>query len=74
MTTREVILNMPEGLYSQLEAAATQMQRDTNSVILDALSAYVPPLTPDLNAELAAWDTLSDEALWDFESDLKTSS
>ncbi len=74
MTTREIILNMPERLYSQLEAAAMEMQRDTNAVILDALSAYVPSAAPDLNAELAAWDALSDEAFWDFERDLESSS
>ena len=40
------------------------------SVILDALTYYLPLADPDLEAEFAEWDRLSDEALGEFEKSL----
>lgn len=72
MVTREIVLALPEVLYLQLEAAAAETQRNAEEIVVDALSAYLPPLPPDLAAELAGWDTLSDEAFLDFERSLET--
>ncbi len=71
MATREIVLTMPEVLYLQLETVAVQMQRDAAAIILDAISTYLPPMPPELTAELATWDTLSDEAFWEFERHLE---
>ena len=71
MAIREIALTVPEELYRQLEVTAAEMQRDAKAIILDALSAYLPPMPPELTAELAAWDALSDEAFWEFERNLE---
>ncbi len=34
-------------------------------------STYLPPMPPELTAELAAWDALSDEVFWEFEHHLE---
>jgi len=67
-----MVLVLPEVLYLQLETAAAETQRNVEDVVLDALSAYLPPLPPDLAGELAGWDALSDEAFLDFERSLET--
>ena len=55
------------GRWSVARAKKTKPQK----VILDALMYYLPFADPELQAEFAGWDRLSDEALTDCEKSLE---
>jgi len=68
MTTQEVILPLPENLYLRLLQVAQATQQSLTDVLLYAVQVGSPPSWEDAPAEfqadLAALDRLSDEALW----------
>ena len=57
-------------LKAQIERIARAKKVKPQSVVLEALSYYLPLVDPGLEAELAEWDRLSDEALGEFEKSL----
>lgn len=57
-------------LKAQIERIARAKKVKPQSVVLEALSYYLPLVEPELEAELADWDCLSDEALEEFEKSL----
>ena len=68
MTTDTVAIQVPQSLYRRLERLARLTQRPLESLIVQALSANLPPLPDDLPAAqrdaLVALEGLSDGELW----------
>ncbi len=68
MSVRTLVLDMPETLYSHLEAQATASKHSLNDLVLNNLTRTMPPveddLPPTLRTELDAMERLSDHALW----------
>ena len=68
MTVRTITITIPEMLYLQLEAAAHSSAQSLDAVVAQSLERGIPPhlatlLPAALQAELAAMEHLSDEAL-----------
>lgn len=57
-------------LKARIERIARAKKVKPQRVVLEALSYYLPLVEPELEAELAEWDRLSDEALGEFEKSL----
>jgi len=57
-------------IKARIERVARAKRTKTQRVILDALTYYLPLADPNLEAEFAEWDRLSDEALTEFEKGL----
>ena len=68
MTTRTIMLRLPESLYTRLQQAARATHRSLDDVLLHAVEVGSPPRWDDVPAEfqadLAALDRLDDETLW----------
>jgi len=60
--TRQITMSLPPDLLKQLQDMASSTHRPPEAIVIDALQSYLPPLSPSLAGELAAWDALSDEA------------
>ncbi|MFV9503514.1 MAG: hypothetical protein AB4911_03015 [Oscillochloridaceae bacterium umkhey_bin13] len=68
MTTRTITVTLSEPLFLQLEAAARSSAQSLETVITQTLERTIPVplasgLPPSLQAELAAMEHLSDDAL-----------
>lgn len=68
MTVRTITITIPEMLFLQLEAAARSSAQSLDVVVAQSLERTIPShlvalLPSDLQAELAAMEHLSDEAL-----------
>ena len=57
-------------IKARIERVAWAKKTKLQSVILDALTYYLPLADLDLETEFAEWDRLSDEALREFEKSL----
>ena len=69
MPARTLTLVLPEPLLSQLETQAQAAARTVDEIVLETLVRNAPPpiehtLSPALQQELSAMESLSDEALW----------
>jgi hypothetical protein len=68
MTIQEVTLPLPERLYLRLQHAAKATQQSFTDVLLHAVELGSPPewenAPVEFQADLAALDRLTDEALW----------
>lgn len=68
MTIQDVNLPLPEDLYLRLQHVAEATQQSLTDVLLHAVQMGSPPDWSDVPAEfqadLAAMDRLSDDALW----------
>jgi hypothetical protein len=66
MTLQTITIQMPDNVYQRARRAAQALQRPTEDVLFDTLSATLPPLDdvpPDMAGELAAMALLSNEVL-----------
>jgi len=68
MTVRTLTVTIPEMLFLQLEAAARSSAQSLDAVVVQSLERTIPPhlaalLPGELQAELAAMEHLSDDAL-----------
>ena len=65
---QQIILDLPEALYTRLAQTARSTGQSVESVMLRAVQVGSPPDWQDVPAEfqadLAALDRLNDEALW----------
>ena len=57
-------LNIPDDVYEQVRQIAEAQSQSVEQVMLEQLKALLPALPPDEEAELAALQQLSDDALW----------
>ena len=69
MTNHTLTLNVPEHVYTHLQAEARTAARSVDEVAAQTLARSVPPaveddLPPALQAELKAMQQLADETLW----------
>lgn len=65
--TDTIILNLPDEVSDRVRRIAEQTAQPVEQVIIDhmkTLSAPTPLLPPDMQAELDALKSLSDDALW----------
>ena len=63
-------ISLPPTLKARIERIAQARKVKPQHIVLEALSYYLPLAEPGLEAELAEWDRLSDEALVEFEKRL----
>jgi len=70
MTGHRLQIVVPPAIKAQIERVAKAKKTKPQSVIVDALTYYLPLADPGLEAEFAEWDRLSDEALGEFEKSL----
>lgn len=67
MLEKSVLVKLPLVVFERLERAAHQQRRSVPDVVRDIVVqdlANLPPLPPDVEAELAAFANLSDDVLW----------
>jgi hypothetical protein len=68
MTTETLTIRVPEPLYHRLERLAALSGRPLESLIIQTLSASIPPLPEDLppstREALTSLEALSDDDLW----------
>lgn len=68
MPVRDVVLPLPEDLYVRLEQTAHATKQSLTDLLLRSVRAGIPPdwseAPADFQADLAALDRLSDDALW----------
>lgn len=68
MTTETMTIQVPETLYRRLERLAALSGRPVESLIMQTLSASIPPLPDDLPVPtrdaLTSLEDLSDDVLW----------
>lgn len=65
--TEQITLTLPEDISARVRQIAETTSRPVEQIVLDhlkSLSIQLPPLTPDVQAELDALHHLSDDALW----------
>lgn len=67
--SRTLTLTIPDALYQHFEVKARARQSSVDDYVLETLHRQSPPpveddLPPDLQAELRAMESLSDEVLW----------
>jgi len=69
MAMQTVTLRLPESIYRQTKRAAENMKRPLEQVLVDTLSAVMPPSVDDvpveLQEELMVLENLDDETLWE---------
>ncbi len=70
MTTRTITLTLPGDLYAQLEAQAQRAGDPVDDVVAQMIAhglivASDPDLAPNVQAELAAMESLADARLWE---------
>ena len=70
MTGHRLQIVVPPAIKARIERVAKAKKIKPQSVIVDALTYYLPLADPGLEAEFAEWDRLSDEALVEFEKNL----
>ena len=70
MTGHRLQIVVPPEIKARIERVAKAKKIKPQSVIVDALTYYLPLADPGLEAEFAEWDRLSDEALVEFEKNL----
>ncbi len=58
-------------INAQIERIARTKKVKPQTIILEALTYYLPLVDQDLDTEFAEWDRLSDEALTEFEKELE---
>jgi hypothetical protein len=66
MSDAVVTVELPVTAFEQLQGVAREQQRSVQEVVRDLILRELPglPPPPDAQAELAAFASLSDEALW----------
>jgi hypothetical protein len=68
MTSQTITLQLPEEIYRRLKRVSQVTQRSLEEVAFQSLQGNLPPsvddLPPELQAECAAMQALSDESLW----------
>ena len=73
MTLQTITLRLPEDSYRRLQRMAIALQRPLEEVASQTIRGNLPPAVDDLPAELqnelAAWSSLSDERLWEIARD-----
>ncbi|MBE9225686.1 hypothetical protein IQ264_09655 [Phormidium sp. LEGE 05292] len=76
MSTETITLEIPEILYQRLVNTANATQRSIEEVILHALQVGSPPQWDDVpeefQADIAAFDKLDDNTLWQIVNSRKT--
>ena len=69
MQTQDVMIHLPEALYTRLEQVAQATQQSLQDVLLRAVQAGSPPSWEDapseFQADLASLDRLDDGTLWE---------
>ena len=69
MTLQTITLRLPEESYRRLQRMATALRRPLEEVASQTIRGNLPPTVDDLpdelQSELAAWSSLSDERLWE---------
>lgn len=72
MTLQTITLRLPEDSYRRLVRMAAVLRRPLEEVASQTIRGNLPPIVDDLPAEmqneLAAWLSLSDEQLWQIAS------
>ena len=63
-------ISLSPTLKARIERIAQAKKVKPQRIVLEALSYYLPLAEPDLEAEFAEWERLSDEALAEFEKRL----
>lgn len=73
MTLQTITLRLPEESYRRLQRMAAALRRPLEEVASQTIRGNLPPALDDLPAELqnelAAWSSLSDEQLWEIARD-----
>ena len=65
--TEQITLTLPEDISARVRQIAETTSQPVEQIVLDhlkSLSIQLPPLPPDVQAELDALHHLSDDALW----------
>ena len=65
-------LTIPEDIADAASALAARTGASPEALLLGALQAHFPPLPPELQSELNAWNQASDEDIWRFDEAEKT--
>lgn len=69
MPYQTITLRLPEESYARLNRMATLLRRPVEEVASQTIRGNLPPtvddLPADLQSEMAAWSSLSDERLWE---------
>lgn len=63
-------ISVSPAVKARIERVARAKRTKPQNVVLAALTYYLPLADPNLEAEFAEWDRLSDEALTEFEKSL----
>jgi len=76
--TRRMTVTLPDGLVARLEAQAEQVAHRIEEIITHTIARGLvmvsdPDLTPAVQAELAAMETLTDTGLWEIAGGLASS-
>lgn len=69
MTLQTITLHLPEESYARLNRMATLLRRPLEEVASQTIRGNLPPTVDDLpvelQSEMVAWSSLSDERLWE---------
>lgn len=71
MPKTEITINLPKRMLSTIQKVSKKQGETIEEVIKSVLEIYLPIYDEELNKELEAWDKLSDEALLNFEKQVK---
>jgi hypothetical protein len=56
-----LIITVPDDIAREAEAIAQRSGTTAQELLIQALQAHFPPLSPELRAEFDAWEQASDE-------------
>lgn len=68
MSTRELIVRLPDQIYRRLKHMAQEINQPVENVVLTSITGNLPPslddVPADLREDLRTLQTLDDDALW----------